>query len=269
LQLVLATEPGDPVMGPAFPMPPPERLPMPGDQPSTEWTNPYGIGPGDALARTWWQRMVPLGMLPWGPRTPLNQRSIGWGGPLLGTSWLNRPWSAGWFAGGIFGSPLIHGVVNQQGGFYGGYRVGWDYDFYWGLEARLGASSISLVEPTVIGQPGTNDFWNLDLNLHWYPWGDATWRPYASFGFGMANFAFWQPDGVRYDQVSFATPIGVGIKYRWMNWVALRADLMDNIAYARGVLDTTNNFSFTVGVEMQFGGVRRTYWPWNPGRVIR
>ena len=85
----------------------------------------------------------------------------------------------------------------------------------------------------------------------------------------MANFAFYDQFNNHYDQVAVATPIGVGLKYRWTNWVAFRGDLMDNIAYARGVVDTTNNFSFTVGVEMQFGGVRRSYWPWNPGRVIR
>jgi len=45
--------------------------------------------------------------------------------------------------------------------------------------------------------------------------------------------------------------------------------LMDNIVYGAGAVDTTNNVSLTTGVEMQFGGVRRSYWPWNPGRVIR
>ena len=41
----------------------------------------------------------------------------------------------------------MHGSVNQKASFYGGYRVGFDYDFYWGLEGRLGASSICLSEP--------------------------------------------------------------------------------------------------------------------------
>ena len=128
---------------------------------------------------------------------------------------------------------------------------------------------ISLEEPLLIGrQPGTNDFWNLDLNLHWYFLGDSRWRPYLSAGFGMANFAFWDPNGNHFDQVQLATPLGIGLKYRWLNWVAFRADLMDNVAYARNPVDTVNYFSFSFGVEMQFGGVRRTYWPWNPGKVI-
>jgi len=269
LQLVAATEPVDPTTEGTFPAPPPDRLLQPNGPPTLQWTNPYETGPAEANTATGWHRLVPLGMLPWGPRTPLAQRSVGWGEPLLGTSWLNRPWSAGLFAGVITGSPLMHGV-NQQPSFYGGYRAGFDYDFYWGLEARLGASSICLSEPDRTGgQPGTNDYWNLDLNLHYYPWGDSVWRPYASFGAGMANFAFYDQNNNHYDQVEFATPIGVGLKYRWTNWVAFRADLMDNIAYGRGVVDTTSNFSLTAGVEMRFGGARRSYWPWNPGRVIR
>ena len=127
----------------------------------------------------------------------------------------------------------MHGSVNQKASFYGGYRVGFDYDFYWGLEARLGASSICLSEPARIGQPGTNDYWNLDMNLHYYPLGrQLPGVPYASFGMGMANFAFYDQNNNHYDQVEFATPIGIGLKYRWTNWVAFRADLMDNIAYA-------------------------------------
>jgi hypothetical protein len=208
-------------------------------------------------------------MVPWGPRTPLADRAVGWGRPLLGTSWQNRPWNAGWFLGGIFGSPLIDHKVNQKGGFYGGYRVGFDYDFYWGLETVLGASSIGLSEPGRIGQPGTNDYWNLDANLHYYPWGDSAWRPFFTVGFGMASSAFYDRHNNRIDQVELATPIGVGLKYRWLNWVAFRTDLTDNIVYGRDKVETNSEFSWTAGVEMSFGGVRRSYWPWNPGRVIR
>ncbi len=41
----------------------------------------------------------------------------------------------------------MHGLVNQKMSFYGGYRLGFDYDFYWGLEGRIGASSVCLSEP--------------------------------------------------------------------------------------------------------------------------
>ena len=72
----------------------------PTDQPTLQWTNPYETGPAEPAAATGWYRFMPLGMIPWGPRTPLAAAAVGWGQPLLGTSWLNRPWSAGWFAGG-------------------------------------------------------------------------------------------------------------------------------------------------------------------------
>ncbi|HTU26733.1 MAG TPA: hypothetical protein VMF30_15100 [Pirellulales bacterium] len=268
LQLVTATEPIDETLDSNFAASPPAELMKPNAPPAMQWNNSYETGPAEVESVAGWRRLIPTGMNPWGPRTPLADRAVGWGTPLLGTSWLNRPWSAGWFAGGIFGSPLMHGV-SQQGGFYGGYRLGFDYDFYWGWEARLGAASICLSEPDRIGQPGTNDFWNLDMSLLYYPWGDSQWRPYASAGMGMATVAFWDPYNNRYDQLEFATPIGIGLKYRWTNWVVFRTDLMDNIAYARGMVETTNNFSFSAGVEMRFGGVRRSYWPWNPGRVIR
>ena len=39
--------------------------------------------------------------------------------------------------GGISGDTLIAGQINQNGGFLGGMRLGWDYDHYWGLETRL------------------------------------------------------------------------------------------------------------------------------------
>jgi hypothetical protein len=173
------------------------------------------------------------------------------------------------FAGAIDGTPLIHNQVNQKMSFYGGYRLGFDYDFYWGVEARLGAASVCLSEPPRNGQPGTNDYWNLDVNWHYYPWGDSRWRPFFTVGMGMTNVAFFDPYNNHYDQVAFSTPIGCGLKYRWTNWTAFRLDFIDNIVYASGNVETSNNVSLTLGVEMQFGGVRRTYWPWNPGRVIR
>ena len=132
--------------------------------------------------------VVPLGMFRGGRgRRWQSVRSAG-ASPCWGRVGSIDPGAPAVFAGVMTGSPLMHRSVNQKASFYGGYRVGFDYDFYWGLEGRLGASSICLSEPARIGQPGTNDYWNLDLNLHYYPWGDSRWRPFASFGIGMANF---------------------------------------------------------------------------------
>jgi len=72
-------------------------------------------------------------------------RHIGKGHPLEGTSWLNRPRYAGWFMGTMFGDEIITDRVDQNSDFYGGYRLGWDWDHYWGSEARLGFAELNLL----------------------------------------------------------------------------------------------------------------------------
>ena len=64
-------------------------------------------------------------------------RHVGFGEPLVGTSWLNRPFHAGWLVGGLFGDDLIAGQVDQDEDIFGGYRLGWDFDHYWGSELRF------------------------------------------------------------------------------------------------------------------------------------
>jgi hypothetical protein len=273
LQLLSATEPvaagmeadeaaPEPLAAePVFPaIPPTETL---------QWIDPHQMGSAPApCTPNGWRSHLPIGMDPWGLRTPLDSRAIGWGSPLQKTSWLNRPYSAGWFAGGISGPPLITGQVNQRGGFFGGYRAGWDYDYFWGLEARLAGSEIGLSQNPSSASPGTAGYLVLDASLHWYPWGDAAWRPYASLGLGLANIAFYNATQNRFDRTLLGLPLGVGLKYRFTDWFTLRADLMDNVAFGGGVVNTLNEFSLSGGVEVRFGGVRRSYWPWNPGRTI-
>ena len=47
-------------------------------------------------------------------------------------------------------------------------------------------------------------------------------------------------------------------------WLVLRFDVLDNLAFGSGRLGTMNNFSFTTGFEYRFGGEHYNYWPWNP-----
>jgi hypothetical protein len=62
-------------------------------------------------------------------------------------------------------------------------------------------------------------------------------------------------------------PIGLGLKYRHTSRLAMRVDLIDNIGFSAGQLDTMHNWSLTAGIEARFGGGRkRNYWPWNPSR---
>jgi hypothetical protein len=215
-------------------------------------------------------------------------RNRGIGRPLESESWLYRPFSAGWFLGLVQGSPLIDGWVGGNQGFFGGYRLGWDYDHYWGSEMRFAFGTVGLFDSQRAkdAQEAADDEHNLDeddpfrhrfdrrrdctmglwdVSLLYYPWGDAAWRPYASAGLGLVNLEFIDRLSTRYDETVFGLPIALGVKYRYNNWVALRLELADNIAFGND-LSTVHLVTLTGGAEVRFGGSRVAYWPWNPGR---
>ena len=212
------------------------------------------------------------------------------GQPLERETWLYRPWSAGWFMGAVQGGPLIDDWVGQQQGFFGGYRFGWDQDQYWGGEMRFAFGSVPLYDSPRAKQaqwdadtedgfaeddPWRNrfdqrrdaDLFQWDLSLLYYPWGDTEWRPYLMAGIGVARIRFMDRLSHCYDKSVFAMPLAVGLKRRCNDWLALRLEFADNIAFGGGSgFGTVHNASLTGGVEVRFGGSRRAYWPWNPGR---
>jgi hypothetical protein len=100
------------------------------------------------------------------PDDPL--RHIGKGVPLHGTSWLNRPYHVGWFVGGLFGDDLQSGL-EQDAGAFGGYRLGHDFDHYYGKELRFGFGYLELNNGQP-AQPNSADYF-LDAHLLHYPWG--------------------------------------------------------------------------------------------------
>ena len=195
-------------------------------------------------------------------------RSTGIGKPLKGTSWRNRPLHIGWMFGGLIGDRLVEGVIDQEAALFGGYRLGWDFDHYWGTELRF-----AFAEPEMIDLQGATSlptgidkFW--DLNLLYYPWGDAKWRPFASIGVGFANFRFEDANQVLVDDSLLTIPMGVGVKYFYRPWLALRTSLMDNLSIGSQGLDTMHNLSLSFGVEVHFGGPRNTYFPYHGGGMI-
>ena len=102
-------------------------------------------------------------------------------------------------------------------------------------------------------------FW--DLNLLYYPWGDARWRPYLSLGLGVADFEFLTAAGQRVRETVLALPFGFGVKYRWKKWLAVRTSLTDNLSFGARGIDTMHNVSLTLGAEIQLGGRRKSYFP--------
>jgi hypothetical protein len=232
------------------------------------WLNPYEIGtPRPDFGQDW--NFLPPGMVPFfGPRTPKRYRHQNLGEPLKGASWLNRPFGAGWFVGGISGTPLINHHVNQDSGLFGGYRLTWDYDYYWGLETRLGGAAIGVHDVTRPTIPRTSDLVQWDTDLLYYPWGDSRWRPYWLTGLGFTSFHFSDDKDVFLRKSLVVLPWGIGIKYRVHEYLVARFELIDNWAIGSGRLSAMQNVSYTCGVEIRFGGVRRHYWPWDPGRHL-
>jgi hypothetical protein len=198
----------------------------------------------------------------------IDDRHVGRGLPLVGTSWLNRPYSASIFYGGLVGDELIEDRVELRTGDFGGFRIGWDFDHFWGTELRLAWGDVDLRDTPSTEPPRAADVFMADLNLRRYLWGDAAWRPYWSVGLGVATFDFRDEFAIQHDESLVSMPIGMGIKYQFQPWWGLRAEVMDNIAFAGGDLDAMHNVSLTLGAEVRFGARPRSYWPWNPSRHI-
>jgi hypothetical protein len=190
-------------------------------------------------------------------------RHMGFGEPLIGTSWRNRPVYLGLFIGGIFNDDLIDHEVLQNNATFLGFRLGWDFDHYWGLEGRYAfARAETLTNAGVPIVEQARDYYG-DVSLLYYPWGDSRWRPYFSAGLGLANFRFMNDQGDLINDSAFGMPIGIGIKSYTSNWATLRLDLVDNIAFGTNQISSMHNFSLMAGVEFRFGGCSPSYFPWH------
>jgi hypothetical protein len=196
-------------------------------------------------------------------------RYVGWGKPLQGTSWRNRPLHVGWGVGGLLGAPLIDGHVDQGEQVMGAYRIGWDFGHYWATELRFAFAYLDVIDGQEPPVPRDCRHLYWDGHLLYYPWGDAKWRPFASLGAGIASFQFGDDQGRHFNEVLFEVPFGLGVKYQARKWLALRLDVKDNLAIAAAGLSTMHNVSIMGGVEVHCGGRPTSYYPWNPGVHLR
>ena len=239
-------------------------------EPGAEWSGPHSMSQGSLIEDDdqGWYEFLPDGCLPWGPRTLQDHRHIGVCCPLEGTSWRNRPWSAGCAVGALWGDDPLDNRIDLEPGIYGIYRLGWDYDYYWGLEARLGQATPA-VKDNIVGTPATTaDVTLFDVSMLWYPTGDSRLRPYICFGLGFQHFNFRDHNFQVVNTSTFSMPFGIGVKWMYTPWIVLRLEATENWAVGNDQLDMMHNMALTAGVEVRFGGYRPSYWPWNPNRKI-
>lgn len=195
-------------------------------------------------------------------------RHTGWGEPLIGTSWRNRPWYWGVFLGGMLNDDLVSGHVEQANAPFLGLRLGNDFDHFWGWEGRYAFTRTELFDGrgAPIAEDGRNYY--VDVALLHYPWGDSRWRPYIMAGVGFSNHRFENDTGVAIDDSSLTLPFGVGLKHYYSPWFTMRFDIVDNWTLGSGQIDSMHNFSFMVGAEFRFGGNRPNYFPWHGNTVF-
>lgn len=211
----------------------------------------------------------------------------GVGQPLLNRSWLDHPYYFGGFSGWISGSQLVSGLIDQKNGGTGGLIFGYNLNEYWGLESRLHFASIDIKE-TAAGRetfrnwytatnPGTpvpalttrnNRLSTLDIAVHYYPLGNAKWRPFFKYGLGFSRESFLDTYGKKRNENTVTMPFGVGLRYWWNENLAIQADLLDNVIFSSGIAKTQNNIAFCVGLTYSFGNSKKkrptAYWPYTP-----
>ena len=206
----------------------------------------------------------------------------GVGMPLVNKSWLDHPYYFGGFVGSMSGSELVSTLIEQKSGGTGGLIFGYNFNDYWGLESRLHVASIDIYdtdfarqlitdlypELKVLPTTRTNELTVIDAAVHYYPLGNAKWRPYVKYGLGVGRQKFVNTFGYSESADIITMPLGVGVRYWWNERIAIQADLLDNMVFASGIAKTQNNIAFTVGLTYAFGSSKKSspvqYWPATP-----
>jgi hypothetical protein len=187
--------------------------------------------------------------------------------PLAHSSWLNRPYHLDWFAGPLLTDGTVSGSIAQSNEMFGGFRLGWDFDYYWGLEWRFGWSSPELfVDGSSDGVEG--DYFVSDIDFVYYPWGDTKVRPYFQAGLGVTQLDTLRHGVSPHQATLLSMPLGVGVQFTQTPWLAWRLEIIDNLAFGGDGVDTMNNFAFTGGMELRMGARPNSYWPWRSSRTI-
>lgn len=183
------------------------------------------------------------------------------------SSWLNRPYHVDWFLGPLLADGPVDGRVSQSNEMFGGLRIGWDFDYYWGVEWRFGWADPQLLADDIDTELSGKYFVS-DVDFIYYPWGDTKVRPYAQWGLGVTEVGSVRPDGGGQVATLLSMPLGVGVRFPQTHWLAWRLEIIDNLAFGADGVDTMNNFAFTAGMELRLGARPNSYWPWRSSRTI-
>jgi hypothetical protein len=187
--------------------------------------------------------------------------------PLEHSSWLNRPFHVDWFLGPLLSDSPDEGRVEQTNEIFGGFRAGWDFDYFWGLEWRIGwADPMVFTDSSSDGISGT--YMVSDVDLIYYPWGDTKVRPFFQLGLGMTEVGSIREDGADQEATLLSMPFGLGLQFTQTHWLAWRLEIIDNLAFGSEGIDTMHNVAFTAGMEWRLGARPNSYWPWRSSRTI-
>ncbi len=195
-------------------------------------------------------------------------RHVGRGTPLVGTSWLNRPYYVGAELGTLWLTRSIDENVSRDIDAFGGVFAGWDTDHYWGGELRFNWATPELKNSAAPDANRTDSLFMWSYSVMYYPWGDSKIRPYWRCGVGNTRFDFPLDNGSRHDEWMLNFPFGLGVKYPIRRWLVARAEITDHLTIGDDRFPTQNNLTLTLGAEWRFGAHPRSYWPWHPDRHI-
>jgi len=195
-------------------------------------------------------------------------RNVGWGQPLVGSSWLNRPHYTGASLGPMWLTKRLEDSVGRDADVIGTVFYGWEWDYYWGSEFQYAYATPELVNTAADDSSQSRRLVSWNYSFMYYPWGDSELRPYWRLGVGDTKFDFPTEDGSRSDEWLFTTPFGVGLKYPFRRWLAGRIEFTDQFSWGGHGVATQHNLTLNFGLECRFGGKRKAYWPWNPSRHI-
>ncbi len=193
-------------------------------------------------------------------------RNVGLGWPLVGTSWLNRPYYFGGEIGTLWMTRGQDDSVGRDTDAFGGFYFGWDWDYYWATEFRFDWATPELINSEVPDADRTDSLFVWSYSQMYYPWGDSVVRPYWRLGIGTTSLDIPLDNGYRTDGTLLTFPIGIGVKYPLQRWLAARMEFTDHFAIGSSGFPTQHNLTLTFGLELRYGIHPKSYWPWYPSR---